>query len=97
MCSISKLRIGIILSISLVNKSAPHNSNLGKETCLIGATLDFAERRFTVTSPDSLTDLTYTQAAYALLDASENPFLGPAPACPLDPLERSPTWYPLGF
>jgi len=59
--------------MSWLRRSAAQSSRRGKDCCFSGATLVFATTRDTEMDPLSFVTLLYTTAAYALVEASENP------------------------
>ncbi len=59
--------------MSWLRRSAAQSSRRGKDRCFRGATLVFATTRDTEMDPSSFVILLYTTAAYALVEASENP------------------------
>ena len=59
--------------INLASNCAPQSSSLGMDTCFTGDTLDFEHRSCESSLPFALPERTYTQAPYALSDATEKP------------------------
>jgi len=59
--------------MSWLRRSGAQSSRRGRDCGFSGATLVFADTRDTEMDPLSFVTLLYTTAAYALVEASENP------------------------